>query len=319
MVGLLIMICSFNFVEGLLFLQDQTDISESYTAEQTTVITLLNDQPRSQNIFIQIAPASKYLLNYIDIGDPTLTLIPGEKKNVLINTEFPKELLSPETHTIEIIARTDDDKSIAKTKITFTVPGIARPSLELIDEKFNLEGAEKTITIELENTGNVIMRPRPEIIIVKGTEIIKTTTYKTPIQIMPERTYPITLRVDTSSIKEGDYKVHVLFFERDGIEISTQEYLFKVKEKYENQKKEINFIMPALIGGILTILIIATIIVNKELKNKDDPLTKKLKLLEKREKLLTKELETLIKETHQTIHISNKWIRKNMGEEYELR
>ncbi|MCA9477944.1 MAG: hypothetical protein KC535_02240 [Nanoarchaeota archaeon] len=300
-------------------MQDQTDISESYTAEQTTVITLLNDQPRSQNVIIQIAPDSQYLLAYLDIEDTTLTLIPGEKKNVLLNTYFPEEGLSPETHYIDIIARSDDDRSVARTQVVFTVPGTATPHLNILSESFNLNSQEKTIGLDLENDGNVILRPQINIIISQGTETIKTINYKTPLQILPGEVYPLNLRIDTTSLQEGNYEVSVDIHARDGIELSTEKKPFDVLEEGAIPQKNEQNNTPFIIAGIFVILVTALLSVNAQLKRKDDPLTKKIRFLEKKEKLLEKELQKLIKDTHQVVDTSNKWIRSNLGEEYELR
>lgn len=318
-VGILVLILSFSSAYGLLFLQDQTDITESYTAEQTTVITLLNDQPRSQNVFIQIAPTSQYLLSYIDIEDSTITLVPGEKKNILINTLLPEDTLSPETHSIDIIARSDDDKSVARTKILFTVPGIARPNLELASQEFNIDGAEKILSFELENAGNVIMRPQPEIIITQNNVEVKSIEYKTPIQIMPSRTYPLSMRMDVGTLEEGNYEVQVIFTDRDDIKLESKKESFEVKSTYESTVQVQNIIMPLIIGGIFIVLVSALFIVNRILKKRQDPLDQKIRSLEKKEKAMEKELQKLINETHRTVGTANQWIKKHLGEEYELR
>lgn len=318
-VSLLVVLLSFSFAEGLLFLQDQTIISETYTSEQTTIITLLNDQPRSQNILIQLSPQSEYLSKYLELEDTAITLIPGEKKNILLNTALPEEGLSPEKHIIELIAKSDDDKSVAKTKIFFNVPGIAKPQLEIGEEEFNLDKEEKTILVELKNTGNVIMRPQPNIIISKGKETVKEIEYKTPIQIMPQESYLLHMRIDTSSLEPALYELDVTFTDRDHIELNTKTNTFEVKSEYEETTTKQNFTTPLIIISILIILGGALYVVNKQLKKQEDPLTIKLAQLEKREKKLEKELQKLINETHQTISTSNKWIRKNIGEEYELR
>lgn len=318
-VSLLVVLLTLNFASGLLFLQDQTDISESYTAEQTTIITLLNDQPRSQNIIIQVAPSSQYLLSYIDIEDTTLTLIPGEKKNVLINTQIEEGILSPETHIIELIARSDDDKSIAKTKIIFSVEGVAKPNLEIISEEYDLDNAEKILSFELENSGNIIMRPRPEIQIKKDNINIKNIEYKTPIQIMPGRTYPLSMRLDTSSIEEGTYTVQVTFFDRNNIALSSKIQTFTIKSNYEESTNPINFTTPLIIGGIFIALIGSLFGVNALLRNKEKPINKIIRRLERKEQQLDKKLQKLINQTHQTVNTTNKWIKKNLGEKYELR
>lgn len=309
---LVVLLCSLPSAYALSFLQQTTDITDTYDYEQTIVITILNDEPEVKNILITVSPQSYYLSEYITIENDRITLSSGEKRNILVKTNFPSNL-SPETHELILIAQDDEKKSTAKTIISFDIDGIASPAFTLSNQHTEQKDKEIIITTTLANEGNVIIRTTPHIQVNKDSTNIKSIDYKQPIVILPGKSYPLTLRLETTTLKPDTYNIFAEFTSLNTPPVQTDPFETTVESTSSKSTKTVP-ISNYVVTTILVLAVLTVIGMNIFSKKKDE-----YSHLLKRQKKAEIEIKKLLIQTNTFINDANKWISTHKGKNHELR
>ncbi len=320
----------------------QTEIND-FSKSQTFIMTVLNDGPKTEEITVTVDPYSFYLSNYVKITPKSFKLAPNSRKNIELDMQFPSSL-SPEKHTLAIVPMTKDSVG-EKSDYFFTVPGIARHDLRLIDVSANNISVDESLFLDivLNNRGNVIARATPRIEIYNDSGLVDELEYQSKIMVMPQSKYNISLRHEFFEPIAGKYRAKAHFeYTDNSIDTNTVEAVFYIlEEKEQEYKTSFNYHLLS-IAGIILIFIIIIIktrffpkliekIYYKRIKKyeKQNPVPKalssrdyseRIEILKKKLTTMERNVFDLVQDSDSFISSSNKWFNSKFGDEsYEFR
>jgi hypothetical protein len=324
---------------GIKVYPTKTDLGEDYYNKQTLVLTLLNDEPGTKEVNIYLSPDSQYLAKYVKFEKTNVVLKTNSKYNLQMDIYFEKDM-SPEKHVFEVIALTDDFEE-AKSTFEFTVPGVANPNLNIDNMEVEDIFYEDSVYlhINLNNSGNVIARAKPKILIFNSTDKVGELNYQENIMIMPEETYNLSLMYDTSNFPVGKYQVEILMNYNGNLTTNSVTKVFEIlkpKVQFVNSNSDSMFnenLLALLLVLVTFFLGVSLFILNiNKKKNKLDSLNndslkqslnksnfkkynKRIELINKNCEIKEKELGKLVNKTHKFIEKSNKWFSKKYPNE----
>ncbi len=291
---------------------------DNHDKEQTLVLTILNDGPRTEQIRMIFDPYSSYLMEYVTLEPAMFNLSPNSRKNVELTFRFPQDL-SPETHTLILTPVTDKDMGTSST-FSFTVPGVAKHDLEIesVTAEDIMTDESLIIDLALYNRGNVIARAYPKIEIWNDTELIDMIEYKSMVMIMPYSRYDLSLRHDFLNPIPGNFTIQTTVSYNDRqLETGLTSTTFSIiSEEVESAE---SFGWAYLLFGAGVLVIVLFIIFQFHSPSEGINKERRIILLKKKIILLEKELSGMVKETENFIHSSNRWMRPRFGEHYEFR
>lgn len=297
-----------------------TALGENYAAEQSFILTVLNDGAAAEKVIMKTDPESYYLMEYVKIEPQEFTLKSNSKKNVQITTDFPEDL-SPEKHRLVIQPMTEDEIG-EQAVYTFTVPGIARPDLRLSDISLDHGDESFTLDVELQNMGNVIARASPDIQVMNGSEVLDELEYESRIMVMPFEKYNLSLLYDTTGLGAGDYELRVGFRYNDNLKTNQLSADFSVmQEGTANSSGALSILTdlkyPIFIAIILVLLFFT---IKPEYLKRVFHIAKRRPVKDKRLVELERRLAGMEKEAHELagmtqafIKESNDWLSRRFG------
>ncbi|MBD3209374.1 hypothetical protein GF367_03060 [Candidatus Woesearchaeota archaeon] len=188
---------------GALVITPEHVLIDDYASPQELVITFYNDG--FEPVMCELTPAytSSYLLAYASLEPTSFILQPGTQKNVKVTTSFPQDF-PPQVHRLIIHVHPGSDQHMT---ISFRPPGDAYQQLQLQDVQTEFGDDQQTMvtTLDLKNSGNVILFVTPIILITKNQTIIKNITYPQPVIVQPGAIFPLALRQDNTDLPPGKY------------------------------------------------------------------------------------------------------------------
>ncbi|MBN1275279.1 hypothetical protein JXA12_03225 [Candidatus Woesearchaeota archaeon] len=193
------------FIQAIIITPQEASLRE-YASTQETIITFYNDQFEPIGCELTPAYASTYLLPYVSFEPERFILQPDAQQNVRITTTFPSES-PPQEHRLVVHAYRDASETFT---LRFRPPGEQRLGLVLEDAAAELsEGETLIVTLQLKNTGNLVVFARPMMTITKEGKPVKNMTYQQPVIVQPGETYPLTIRQDTAEFGTGSFEAAV--------------------------------------------------------------------------------------------------------------
>ncbi|MBN2567594.1 hypothetical protein JXB02_05950 [Candidatus Woesearchaeota archaeon] len=195
----------------------EAEIADIRLGEQYNfIVTVINTGDDQQQVQMTLGPYSRYLGEYLSLSPKEFTLGPGQKQNVQVIAAFPPTL-SPEIHTLQILPMGADGSPEPFT-LTFTVPGEQVHGLSLSSiEAYDITKEESlSITLRLQNRGNVIARGSPAITILRDGVPADAIVNKTYLMVMPQSDYNVTLLYDPGNLDVGEYTIEGQVAYNDG-------------------------------------------------------------------------------------------------------
>ena len=233
-----------------------TTTIDEYATPQDLIITFYNDQFSPIGCQPTIDARASYLSEYVTITPARFLLDHDEQVNVHVKTAFP-ENLPPQRH--ELVIRAYEGAEAAAT-ISFRPPGEQRVSLAVrslsVDE--SERGESLTLSFELANTGNTVLFVKPEIVIEQEGRKVKNTTYQHEFVILPQTTFPLTLRQDNTDLPPGAYTGAVrALYKADGNTLITDDESFSFTLQAPKEEEKTKFSLALLIIVMLGAFVVA--------------------------------------------------------------
>ncbi|MBN2457719.1 hypothetical protein JXB31_01150 [Candidatus Woesearchaeota archaeon] len=215
--------------------------------EYSIIITLINPESTLTTVSAAIDSSSEYLVPYVTIDAADgIVLEPNDKKNIKLTLSLPDEL-SPEKHEL-VVNFVSANLKMGSFRLSFVIEGKENMGLELagMDVESQTPNNPVYLNFNLKNTGNVIVRPEPSIIIYRGESVVDSFGQESSIMIMPGQDYNLTLLYDTAKITEpGMYKAEAKFhFGGNETATLTQEFELKASLQKSSNGNEIREISP---------------------------------------------------------------------------
>lgn len=240
----------------------QNIVLEDFSSTQEQVITVINDQFEPIACEIQLDYLSLYLQDFLVFEPERFILQPGEQKNVKVVSSFPSNL-SPQLHKV-IVHASKTDKG--NSTLSFRPPGTKKSKLVVSNIIGNESGKESSediiISLELENEGNAVLFVTPSLQIRQNNNLVKEIVYPQSIIILPGKSYPLTLRQDSSELAEGNYQISIKALYHDNEEEFFSEeqkityVLSRASVNNTNSSQGRNIIIGLIIGAFGTIALI---------------------------------------------------------------
>lgn len=306
---------------ALIMLPEEMDLTESFDLDETTIVTVINTEPRVETINFEISKKTDYLEKYVKIEPQSANIRPNENINIKIITKFPSNL-SPEKHTAEIVGKTNSGKS-SKFKLTFSVSGVANRDFSYSIGDVDDEKKTLILNAVFENKGNVIEWIEPSINIYEKenkSNLIDTIEYKEVIRVMPKSTYPLTLRYDKTLLKEGEYEMELTIINNGDLN-DPKTVSFNVEKDFKktNYATKNNNVIIIVIVVLVIAYIIFEVLKKRTITKNNTQQVRVPKRLDKRLKRIENSTSKIAKKTTKIITKANKFIGTNYGDEHEIK
>lgn len=302
-----------------------TELGDSYSNRQSFILTVLNDGPKTEDIILMLDPDSSYMQSYVSIDPVSFSIKSNGKQNVRISTSFPKNL-SPETHQVVIIPMTSDGAQ-EQAVYSFSVPGIAKPNLEIADITIENIGSDDglVISIQLNNLGNVIARGVPHLSVMNGSKEMGSLRYESKVMVMPFNKYNISLMYDVSDLAPGNYTARLYFQYNNNLTTPPFEKDFEIRSQQQKSERSFQwlwFLLVIPIGGLVAYLVLKPESLKKiipDSKKYPKNIVVKVNELTEKQERIDKDLHELFDKTNLFVTESNEWMKTKFNGKYQFK